>query len=251
MIQFSRVTDLRSADNHDIPAYLFLPKSPRGGAAVVHGYGGCKEQMLGISARLGEEGWATLALDLRGHGEHPAPLDDGVLQDLDAAITWLRQYGRVVAVGHSLGGRLALISSADLVIAISPSVTSRPSEEGRQMLLAFGSTTVRSPSPAYILELLRRMEEIKEPSRPVLLLHGAQDIVTLIEGIHRVAGDLQQATLAPVTTFQHPEASLTTTILPYLHRWFNHLDRKFNPEVMQRATAWLREVEGGALRVES
>ena len=241
MMQFLRVTDLRSADNHAVPAYLFLPEAPRGGAAVVHGYGGCKEQMLGISARLAEEGWAALALDLRGHGEHPAPLNEGVLQDLEAALHWLRRFGRVVAVGHSLGGRLALISSADLVIAVSPSVVSRPSEEGRQMLLAFGSTTVRSPRPDYILQLLRQMEEVKQPDRPVLLLHGDQDILTLIEGIRRVAGGLPHGTLAPVTTFQHPEAPLPPTILPYLHRWFNHLDLKFNPEVFQRALAWLRE----------
>jgi dienelactone hydrolase len=241
MMRFLRVTDLRSADNHDIPSYLFLPETPRGGAAVVHGYGGCKEQMLGISARLAEEGWATVALDLRGHGEHPAPLDEGLLQDLEAVLNWLRRYGRVVAVGHSLGGRLALISSADLVIAISPAVASRPSEEGRQMLLAFGSTTVRSPSPTYILELLQRMEEVKEPTRPVLLLHGDQDILTLIEGIRRVAGNLSQGTVAPVTTFQHPETPLTPAILPYLHRWFNHVDLKFNPEVSQRAIAWLKE----------
>jgi len=241
MMQFLRVTDLRSADNHAVPAYLFLPEAPRGGAAVVHGYGGSKEQMLGISARLAEEGWAALALDLRGHGEHPAPLNEGVLQDLEAALHWLRRFGRVVAVGHSLGGRLALISSADLVIAVSPSVVSRPSEEGRQMLLAFGSTTVRSPRPDYILQLLRQMEEVKQPDRPVLLLHGDQDILTLIEGIRRVAGDLPRGTLAPVTTFQHPEAPLPPTILPYLHRWFNHLDLKFNPEVFERAVAWLRE----------
>src|SRR3989304_4910892 len=143
MTPFLRAPALQSADTHAVPAYLFLPEAPRGGAAVVHGYGGCKEQMLGISARLAEGGWATLALDLRGHGEHPAPLDEGVLQDLEAALHWLRRYERVVAVGHSLGGRLALISRAGLGVAISPPVASRPSEEGRQMLLAFGSTTVR------------------------------------------------------------------------------------------------------------
>jgi pimeloyl-ACP methyl ester carboxylesterase len=197
--------------------------------------------MLGISARLGEEGWASLAFDIRGHGEHPAPLDEGLLQDLEAALAWLRRYGRVVALGHSLGGRLALISSADLVIAISPSVTSRPSEEGRQMLVAFGTTTVRSPRPDYILHLLRQMEEVTQPDRPVLLLHGEQDVPTLIEGIRRVAGELPQGTVAPVTTFQHPETPLTPAILPYLHRWFNHADLKFNPEVFQRAVAWLRE----------
>ncbi len=240
-MQFLRVTELRSADNHAVPAYLFLPDAPRGGAAVIHGYGGCKEQMLGISARLAEEGWATLALDLRGHGEHPAPMDERVLQDLEAALNWLRRYERVVAVGHSLGGRLALISSADLVVAISPAVASRPSEEGRQMLLAFGSTTVRSPSPSTILELLRRMDEVKQPDRPVLLLHGERDIPTLIEGIHRLAGGLSHGNLMPITTFQHPETPLTPTIIPYLHRWFNHLDLKFNPEVFQRAIEWLRE----------
>ncbi|HEY4719302.1 MAG TPA: alpha/beta fold hydrolase, partial [Candidatus Methylomirabilis sp.] len=185
MMEFRRLTDLRSTDGHAVPAYAMLPERPRGGAAVVHGYGGCKEQMLGIAARLAEEGWAALALDLRGHGEHPAPLDEGVLQDLEAALNWLRRYARVVAVGHSLGGRLALISSADLVVAISPAVASRPSEEGRQMLLAFGSTTVRSPSPMYILELLRKMGEATQPGRPTLLLHGERDIPTLIEGNRR------------------------------------------------------------------
>ncbi|MFQ5881186.1 MAG: alpha/beta hydrolase [Candidatus Methylomirabilales bacterium] len=240
MMRFLRVTDLRSADRHTVPAYLFLPETPRGGAAVVHGYGGCKEQMLGLSARLVEEGWASLVLDLRGHGEHPASLDEGLLLDLEAALGYLRRYGKVVAIGHSLGGRLALSSSADLIIAISPAVASRPSEEGRQMLLAFGSTTVRSPSPGYILELLRRMEEVKDPARPILLLHGDRDIPTLIEGIRGLAGELPQGTLAAVTSFQHPESPLSPAILPYLHRWFNHVDLKFNPEVFRHAVAWLK-----------
>ncbi len=109
------------------------------------------------------------------------------------------------------------------------------------MLLAFGSTTVRSPRPDYILELLRQMEEVTKPDRPVLLLHGDQDILTLIEGIRRVAGELPNGTIAPVTTFQHGEAPLSPAILPYLHRWFNHADLKFNPEVFQRALTWLRE----------
>jgi hypothetical protein len=114
------------------------------------------------------------------------------------------------------------------------------------MLLAFGSTTVRSPSPDYILELLRKMEQVREPTRPVLLLHGDQDIPTLIEGIRGLAGDLPQGTIAPVTGFQHPEAQLSPSILPYLNRWFNHLDLKFNPDTFERALSWLRLHEGGA-----
>ncbi|MCI0410624.1 MAG: alpha/beta fold hydrolase [Acidobacteria bacterium] len=239
-VRFLRLTDLQSADHHAVPAYAFIPDAPHGGAALVHGYGGCKEQMLGIAARLAEEGWAAVAVDVRGHGEHPASLDEGLLQDVEAALTWLRRFGTVVAVGHSLGGRLALLSSADRVIAISPAVASRPSEEGRQMLLAFGSTTVRSPSPGYILELLRKMGETKQPERPVLLLHGDRDIPTLIEGIHRLAGELSQGTVAPITASQHQGTPLMPNILPYLHHWFNHLDLKFNPEVVQRGLDWLR-----------
>jgi dienelactone hydrolase len=238
-MQFRRLTELRTTDGHAVPAYAFLPEGARGGAVVVHGYGGCKEQMLGGAARLALEGWATVALDLRGHGEHPGVLDDGLLQDVEAGLQWLRRFGRVIAIGHSLGGRLALLSSADLVVGISPAVASRPSEEGRQMLLAFGSTTVRSPSPGYILELMRRMDEMKHPDRPVLLLHGERDIVTLIEGIQGLAGSLTRGTTIAITTFQHRETPLSPSILPYLHRWFNHLDLKFNPEVFERALAWL------------
>lgn len=243
-MQFRRLTDLRTKDELAVPAYAILPEDHRGGAVVVHGYGGCKEQMLGVAARLAEEGWAAVALDLRGHGEHPGILDDGLLQDVEAGLQWLRRYGTVVAVGHSLGGRLVLLSSADLVIAISPAVATRPSEEGRQMLLAFGATTVRSPSPMYILELLQKMEQLKQPTRPALLLHGDGDIPTLIEGIHSLARDLSHGTVAAVTTFQHPEAELSPAILPYLHRWFNHVDLKFNPDVFQQALAWLRIQEG-------
>lgn len=238
-MQFCRVTDLRSEDGYLVPAYLFEPERARGGVAVAHGYGGCKEQMLGLAAHLGEAGWASLVFDLRGHGEHPAPLDQGLLGDLEAALGYLRRYGKVVAVGHSLGGRLALGSSADCVISISPAVGRRPSEEGRQMLLAFGSTAVRSPHPGYILELLRGMEDVKALTCPVLLLHAEQDIPSLIEGAAGVAARLPHGTLASVTAFQHGEAPLSPAVLPYLHRWFNHVDLKFNPEVVRRIVGWL------------
>lgn len=242
-MQFCRVTDLRSSDGHLVPAYLFEPERARGGAAVIHGYGGCKEQLLGLAAHFAEARWASLVCDLRGHGEHPASLDQELFRDVEAGLGYLRRYGKVAAVGHSLGGRLALGSSADFIIAISPAVSRRPSGEGQQMLLAFGSTTVRSPHPGYILELVREMEDVKDLARPVLLLCGDRDIPTLIEGIPHLAERLPQGTLASVTTFQHSEAQLSPAILPYLHRWLNHGDLKFNPEVFQRAVGWLNGQE--------
>src|SRR3989304_1568435 len=129
--------------------------SPVGGVSVAHGYGGNKEHMLGLAARLAEQDLAACVFDIRGHGEPPAPLGPAMLEDLEATLTFLRRFGRVAAVGHSLGGRLALASTADVVVAISPALPRRPPEGGRAMLTHFGSTAVRAQSRDEIMGLLR------------------------------------------------------------------------------------------------
>ena len=186
-IEFMRLDDLISDDGYRVPAYLLTPPHATVGAVLVHGYGGCKEQMLGLAARLADSGFAALCLDLRGHGEHPAPLGGGLLQDLEAGLARLRPARRTVAIGHSLGGRLALMSSADVVVAISPALPSRPSEEGRQMLLQFGSTAVRAASPYQILQLLQEMGPVPPSRQPRLVIHARGDIPSLIEGITTLA----------------------------------------------------------------
>jgi len=240
-MEFKRIVGLRTRDGKEVPAYGFLPDQPLGGAAVCHGYGGSKEQMLGLCARLAEAGMAALCFDLRGHGEHPAPLDGGMLEDFEAAIAYLRRYGRVAAIGHSLGGRLALMSTADLIVAISPAVAKRPSEEGKQMLLHFGSTAVRASSPAQILELLKAMGEPKRAEGAVLLVLAQGDIPTLIEGTLDAKAFLPQAELLRITTHQHAQAPLPESLLGYLHHWFNHLDLKYNVEMLERVPRWVRE----------
>jgi len=109
------------------PAYLVASieskvARPKGGAVVLHGYGGCKEDMLGISVKLAERGMTALTLDLRDHGENKMLLGPEVMGDVREAVDWCRRFGYVVAVGHSLGGRLALSSGADKAIAISPAL---------------------------------------------------------------------------------------------------------------------------------
>jgi dienelactone hydrolase len=231
-IEFMKLDDLVSDDGHRIPAYLLAPDDPRAGAVVAHGYGGCKEQMLGVAARLADSRVAALCLDLRGHGEHPAPLGSGMLLDLEAALARLRPFGRTIAVGHSLGARLALMSSADGVVAISPAVPSRPSEEGRQMLLHFGSTAVRATSPGQILQLLQEMGPIPSFNRPSLLIYARGDIPSLIDGITALGRSQPATMLWEIELDQHREAPLSPGILGYLPRWFNHLDLKFNRELL-------------------
>lgn len=238
-MEFSRLTDIRSRDGHAVPAYLLRPPSPTAGVAIAHGYGGCKEHMLGLAARVAEANLAACVFDIRGHGEHPALLDSAMLEDLEAIVAFLHRFGRVAAAGHSLGGRLALMSSADLVVAISPALPQRPSEEGRAMLTHFGSTAVRARSSGEIMDILRTMPPPPPVSRPTLLLHAEADIPSLIEATRAIAAAMPAAQLQVISQHQHPSVELPASLLPYLSRWFNHIDLKANTELYVRVPAWL------------
>lgn len=238
-MEITRLTELRSKDDHVVPAYLLRPPAPTAGVAIAHGYGGCKEHMLGLAVRLAERGLAACVFDIRGHGEHLAPLDAGMLEDFEATLLFLRRFGRVAAVGHSLGGRLALMSSADAVVGISPALPQRPSEEGRAMLIHFGSTAVRAKGPGEILDILRAMPPPGAVSRPTLLLHAEGDIPSLIEGVRAAAAGMPEAALQVISQHQHQAAELPAGLLAYLPRWFNHIDLKANYELYLKVPAWL------------
>jgi len=238
-MEFTRLTEVRSQDGHEVPAYLLRPPSPAAGVAIAHGYGGCKEHMLGLAARVAERGLAACVFDIRGHGEHPAPLDAGMLEDLEAILTFLRRFGRVAAAGHSLRGRLALMSSADAVVAISPALPQRPSEEGRAMLTQFGSTAVRARTPGEILDILRAMPSPLPVPRPTLLLHADGDIPSLIEAVRATAAAMPAARVQAISQHQHQGGELPANLLAYLPRWFNHIDLKANAEVFMKVPGWL------------
>src|SRR5512146_2416314 len=80
-------------DGFHVPAIMLTPPDPAGAVLIVHGYGGSKEEFMGLAWRVAEQGFATCAIDLRGHGEHMLPLDEHVLQDVETAIRHCRGYG--------------------------------------------------------------------------------------------------------------------------------------------------------------
>ena len=147
-----------------IPAILIKPADPRGAAVVVHGYGGNKEEQLGLGWQVAETGLLTCIIDLRGHGEHSIPLDREAGADLNAAINFCRLYGKVVAIGHSFGGHLALLSSADYCIAISPSVKRPLTEHTKSMLKKKRSYRVR-PSDFEVVRLIHEGLPTWDPSK--------------------------------------------------------------------------------------
>jgi acetyl esterase/lipase len=116
-------------------AELFLPKTKGPHPVVVLLHGGCflKEfeglaQTSAIAADLAGRGYAVWNVDYRKLGE-PGAGYPGTFQDVAAAIDALRQQaathdldlGRVVALGHSAGGHLALwAASRGRIPAASP-----------------------------------------------------------------------------------------------------------------------------------
>jgi len=169
----------------NVPAICFYPEEPRGTAIVVHGYGGNKEEQLGLGWRIAETGLRTFVIDIRGHGEHELPLDLNAGSDVDGAVRYSRTFGdRVMVVGHSLGGRLALLSNADFRIAISPSLGRTYGARTQEMLRAMRSHRVRPQDLSTLLAVQEHLP-VWEPEGDIgntLIVFAERDAPEIIEG---------------------------------------------------------------------
>jgi len=240
-MHFQRVTDLAAPDGHVIPAYIFSSNAPRGGVVLSAGYGGTKEHVLALAAAIAENGPAALAIDLCGHGENMMPIGPGMREELEAALRYVRRFGRAAAAGISLGGRLALMSSADCMAAISPAVASEISPQGKWMFENFPSPTVREPYSGYVLELLEALGPVTGHDRPCLLLYAERDLPSLLEGAPGLKAVLPAAELRYVTKDLRPDVTHEHGLIRYLPRWFNHSEIKFNQEALKIVSGWLAD----------
>jgi len=177
-----------------IPSIAIAPASPRAALLVVHGYGGCKEEQLGLAWRIAEIGFATYAIDLRGHGENELPLDGNVLEDVQTAVRHFRPFGDVVVIGHSLGARLGLLSDADYKIGISPALGREFSAQTQRLITEMRSHRVREVSPGINFDALNHLPVWKPvETSNALLLYGSRDvpeIITSCEGAKRDGVDV-------------------------------------------------------------
>src|SRR3989475_11891547 len=240
-MKFERITTLAATDGHNIPAYLLAPDSARGGAALVPPYGSTKEQMLGIAATLGDVGVAALSIDLCGPGENRSALGPMMRDEVESAIRYVRRFGRAAAVGISLGGRLALMSSADCMVAISPAVVAEISPQGKWMFENFPSPAVREPYSGYVIELLDVLGPVPSHDRPCLLLYAERDIPAILGGAAGLKANLSESDLRYVTSDLRPDVKHENSLIRYLPRWFNHGELKFNRDVLKTVSNWLAD----------
>lgn len=171
----------------DVPAILISPSEPIGSAVIAHGYGGCKEEQLGLAWRIAESGIAACSIDLRGHGQHPLPLDDDVIEDIEAAIEHCHRFGKVVAIGHSLGGRLSLICGADFAIGISPPLDPTYCPRTQDLLEKLRSYRVRPNDPNVVFGALERMPLWRhDQGNGWMIIYGSRDVPEIVASCDRL-----------------------------------------------------------------
>lgn len=240
-MHFARVTDLLGPDGHIIPAFLLSPDAPQGGVVICPGYGSTKESVLGLAVAIAEKGSAALAIDPCGHGENMAAIGPQIRDEVEAAVRYVRRFGRAGATGISLGGRLSLMSSADCMVAISPAVVSQMSPQGKWMFENFPSPAVREPYSGYVIELLDLLGPVPGHDRPCLLLYAERDLPSLLEGAAGLKAGLPGAELSYVSADLRPDVNHENGLIRYLPRWFNHMEIKYNAEALKTVSGWLAD----------
>lgn len=190
-----------------LPAPPLPPGIPRRGTVfLLHGYGLNQDSMLPWAFWLGERGWQSVLVDLRGHGRSTGatvsfgPVEATDLETLlDHLIVQHRAPGPVIALGVSYGAALALRWTAsdprlDSAIAIAPydrldaAVENLRSDFASWLPRAWVRQAVRH-LPA-VLELPQAELDTRTPmSRcpvPALLLAGGNDRIAPVSEVERL-----------------------------------------------------------------
>lgn len=186
-------------------AELFLPKSKGPHPVVILLHGGCFlkryegfAQTSALAADLAGRGYAVWNIEYRKLGEAGAGYP-GTFQDVGAAVDRLRDVAprrdldlsRVIAVGHSAGGHLALwAASRGQIPATSPLRAANPlkigavvslagigdlKEQGRAFALPCGGDTIDR-----LIDTARRQHPFADTSPAELLPTGAK--VVMVHG---------------------------------------------------------------------
>jgi len=127
---------------------------------------------------------------LRGHGENGNVLDDGIVKEISDCIDFCRQFGRVTAIGHSLGGRLVLSSSADFAIGISPALATEYSFQTQSMLKNLRQYRVQESYQSVLFDIIRDLPGLKQSKEHSLILYGTRDVPEIVEYCKNLPGNI-------------------------------------------------------------
>ncbi|MDP4151980.1 MAG: alpha/beta hydrolase [Bacillota bacterium] len=173
--------------------------------------------------RIAEIGLTVNVIDQRGHGENNNPLDDRVLEEIESATQFCRQYGKVVAVGHSSGGRFAMSSSADFSIGISPALASDYGGRTRELLDNLRSYRVKELYRGINHQIIKNLPEWKyNEQNPTMILYGSRDVPEIVDKCKNIKCDVVD--IFEIKNALHNDIYLLedtfTKVTEQLKKWF-------------------------------
>ncbi len=159
----------------DIPAIKITLSDDFPNVLVIHGFGGNKEEQLGLSWRISNLGYNTFTIDLRGHGENTLPFSPKIEEDIDSLVNTLHK--PLIVIGHSLGGRLALLTKANFRIGLSPALSQSFSEQTKTLIHNMRHYRVFEDSPKVLFDILKNLPLIDSGfTHHDLIIYGSRDI---------------------------------------------------------------------------
>jgi esterase/lipase len=208
-----------------IPSIEIIPDEYIGEILMIHGYGGCKEEILGLSFRLSEEHYKCTCIDLRGHGENKSVYDDSLLTDINAIIDTMNSNTTRIAIGHSLGGRLALLSHADIKIGISPALTGVFSEQTIAFIKSMRQHRVREVNSNINFEFLSKIPKVNDSlTSKDLIIYGKKDVPDIILEIKELSKSFKN--IHEIDSAYHGDTFIMEEAVATIK---NHLAKHVNP----------------------
>jgi len=205
-----------------LPLIMISPQTRIGNVVISHGFGGSKEEQLGLGFRLAELGFEIYVIDLRGHGQNIRPLSIEVLDDVNTLVESLKGSMRTIAIGHSFGGRLSLLSKADIRIGISPALSKTFTDQTIAIVNSMRKHRVlesEENSSFRILESLPIVDDIMDSND--LILYGERDIPDIVQACQVLAG--KGKNVVQLANALHGDTFLLEATFEHLKNWLVNL----------------------------
>lgn len=176
------MSEIRVLETSDRLWWVEPEIGPFGHGVVLHGYGQTHLEALPPAILLGQEGYSLVLTDLPGHGNHPDPLTaDGALALAHQLLDEVAPDGPLLALGFSLGARLALSLPVDVAIAISPPGPAEFGGDRRELLRELRPRMVRESSTlAGLTETLTVLNQQPIRAKRHLVVVGQRDLPSVL-----------------------------------------------------------------------
>jgi pimeloyl-ACP methyl ester carboxylesterase len=217
---------ITTSDGVELSAASYGPRDAEIAVAFGHGFTGSQRnpRVVDLGRHVAQSGIAFYTADFRGHGASGgvSTLGEREVDDIDALVTLARRtHRRVVSVGASMGGFIALRHAAlggavDAVIAISsPATADQPklararllgrvvsTDRGRRLLHRYGTRVGVTVPVAMAPVDLAAIAPV-----PVAIVHGLRDHYVPLADAHTLYEQLAEPRrLVILPNFGHGEA---------------------------------------------